>query len=84
MYEINTKNGEFERDKSTGQLKSKTAHTLNPVPFIIFDPSYSGEYVLNKEIADAGLGNVAATILNMMGFDAPDDYLPSLISYTGK
>ncbi|NLV69066.1 MAG: 2,3-bisphosphoglycerate-independent phosphoglycerate mutase [Spirochaetes bacterium] len=84
MYEVNAKNGQFERDKSTGRLKSKTAHTLNPVPFIIFDPQYNGEYELRNDITDAGLGNVAATLLNMLGFDAPDDYLPSLISFTGK
>ena len=28
---------------------------------------------------DAGLANIAATIANLLGFAAPDDYNPSLI-----
>ncbi len=79
MFEVNAKTGEFEKDKETGRLKSKTAHTLNPVPFIIFDPQYNGEYELRNDLKDAGLGNVAATILNILGYDAPADYLPSLV-----
>ena len=79
MYEVNAKTGEFDRDKKTGELKSKTAHTLNPVPFIIFDPQFNGEYELRGDLDSAGLGNVAATILNLLDYDAPSDYLPSLI-----
>ncbi len=84
MYEVNAKTGEFEKDKETGRLKSKTAHTLNPVPFIIYDPAYNGEYELRTDMKDAGLANVAATLLNLMGFDAPSDYLPSLIELKRK
>jgi len=78
MFELDKK-GEFQRDKATGELKSKTAHTLNPVPVIIYDPEFYGEYELDPGVKNPGLGNVAATLLNLLGFDAPDDYLPSLI-----
>ena len=84
MFEINTKTGEFEKDKATGKLKNKTAHTLNPVPFIIFDPQFNCEYDLRTDMNDAGLGNVAATVLNILGYDAPEDYLPSLIKLKQK
>ncbi len=79
MFEINAKTGAFEKDAQTGKLKNKTSHTLNPVPFIIYDPQFNGEYELDKEVKDPGLGNVAATLLNMLGYDAPEDYLPSLV-----
>lgn len=28
----------------------KTSHTLNPVPFFIWDPQYNNEYVINDEV----------------------------------
>ena len=40
MFELD-KNGGFITDKKTGRYKKKTAHTLNPVPFIIYDPLYN-------------------------------------------
>ncbi len=83
MFELDAKTGQFQKDKATGRLKSKTAHTLNPVPVMIYDPEFNGEYELTPEVKTPGLGNVAATLLNLMGFDAPDDYLPSIIKMKG-
>lgn len=80
MFEVDAKTGEFQRDKETGKLKSKTAHTLNPVPVIIYDPEFKGEYEIDAGIKNPGLGNVAATLLNLMGFDAPEGYLPSILN----
>jgi 2,3-bisphosphoglycerate-independent phosphoglycerate mutase len=80
MFEVDAKTGSFVKDK-TGKYKSKTAHTLNPVPVIIYDPQYNGEYELNLAVKDPGLGNVAATLLNLLGYDAPEDYLPALVRY---
>ncbi len=79
MFEIDAKSGKFQTDSETGKLKNKTSHTLNPVPAIIYDPEFSGEYELDPSVKAPGLGNVAATILNLLGYDAPEDYLPSLI-----
>lgn len=78
MYELD-KNGKFKVDKDSGERKKKTAHTLNPVPFIIFDPENSAEYKLAGLKEPPGLGNVASTILLLMGYEAPEDYLPSII-----
>jgi len=57
----------------------KTAHTLNPVPFIIHDPGYGGEYRM-ADVDSPGLSNIAATLLNLLGYAKPGDYDPSLIA----
>jgi 2,3-bisphosphoglycerate-independent phosphoglycerate mutase len=49
------------------------------VPVIIYDPEFKGEYEIDAGIKNPGLGNVAATLLNLMGFDAPEGYLPSIL-----
>jgi 2,3-bisphosphoglycerate-independent phosphoglycerate mutase len=78
MYEMDKKGGvKFENDRP----KSKTSHTLNPVPAIIYDPQFKGEYRLNPAIAKPGLANVAATSLFLMGYEPPEGYEPSLLSF---
>ena len=67
-------------ENADGERSPKTSHTLSPVPFAIFDPNYDGEYHMAPP-ADAGLANVAATLLNLLGFEAPDDYRQSLIEF---
>lgn len=61
-----------------GERLVKTSHTLNPVPFVIHDPGYRNEYAM-AEVVEPGLTNVAATLLNLLGYGAPEDYEPSLI-----
>jgi 2,3-bisphosphoglycerate-independent phosphoglycerate mutase len=51
---------------------------LNPVPFVLISGENPG-YQLRQDLPKAGLSNVAATVLNLLGFDAPEDYDPSLI-----
>jgi 2,3-bisphosphoglycerate-independent phosphoglycerate mutase len=67
----------FTIDKK-GVKSVKTAHSLNPVPFIIYDPLYQGEYRM-ADLKEKGLSNVAATLLNLLGYEKPEDYDPSLI-----
>lgn len=55
-----------------------TAHSLNPVPFCIIDKNFNDEYAM-VDLEKKGLSNVAATILNLLGFEKPEDYDPSLI-----
>ena len=79
----------FERDKKTGAVKlkadgtpsAKTSHTLAPVPFTIFDPGFAGEYELNEDLETRGLSNIAATVFNLLGYQAPEAYDPSLIRF---
>ena len=46
-----------------GVMEINTKHSLNPVPFIIFDPLYNGNYHLKPfgEDYNNNLSNVAAT-----------------------
>ncbi|MEA2064661.1 MAG: 2,3-bisphosphoglycerate-independent phosphoglycerate mutase, partial [Gemmatimonadota bacterium] len=69
----------FTIDKR-GRKQVKTAHTLNPVPFWILDSGYGGEYQM-AGLEGPGLSNVAATILNLLGYQKPEDYDPSLIRF---
>ncbi|MDD2296383.1 MAG: 2,3-bisphosphoglycerate-independent phosphoglycerate mutase [Sphaerochaetaceae bacterium] len=76
----------YEHDKSgavkykaDGAPQAKTAHSLNPVPFIIYDPTYNDEY--KKELRSGlGISSIAATCMNLMGFEPPKDYDPSIIT----
>jgi 2,3-bisphosphoglycerate-independent phosphoglycerate mutase len=67
----------FTMDKA-GVKRIKTAHSLNPVPFVIYDPAYKGEYEM-AHIEKKGLSNVASTLLNLLGYEKVEDYNPSLI-----
>lgn len=58
-----------------------TAHTLAPVPFIIYDPNYNNEYKLASVPEPVGLSNVASTLCNLLGLEAPATYDPSLITF---
>ena len=62
-----------------GEITPKTSHTLSPVPFAIHDGSGTADYRLADDLPDAGIANVAATALNLMGLNAPADYEPSLV-----
>lgn len=78
MYMRNTKTGKLELDDQ-GKYKPKTSHTLNKVPFYIYDSLERNKYKINEEIKSPGLANIASTCLNLLGFQAPKEYEPSLI-----
>ena len=63
-----------------GVKQVSTAHTLNPVPFAIIDSEYSNEYEM-ADVNNSGIANIAATILNLLGYDKPKDYERSLIDF---
>jgi 2,3-bisphosphoglycerate-independent phosphoglycerate mutase len=69
--------------EKNGKRIVKTAHTLNPVPFIIIDSGYNGEYQM-APLGKKGLSNVAATLCNLLGFEKPENYDPSLITFKQK
>jgi 2,3-bisphosphoglycerate-independent phosphoglycerate mutase len=81
----------YEHDKKTGAVslhpdgtpRAKTAHSLNPVPCVVYDPAYSGEYpnasgtgALNEGL---GISSIAATCIQLLGFVPPGDYDKSVI-----
>ena len=77
MYEMDKKTGLPKKDKE-GHYKAKTSHTLNPVPCIIYDNFGSDSYTV-KQSDNYGLSNVAATVVNLMGYEAPDFWDSSMI-----
>jgi 2,3-bisphosphoglycerate-independent phosphoglycerate mutase len=58
----------------------KTAHTLNPVPFAIFDPARVSPWKIDATVQNGNLGNLANTALTLLGLPTRDIYLPSLVS----
>lgn len=76
MFE-HDKKGDVKR-KADGSPKAKTAHSLNPVPFIVIDSAYKGEY--SKELKTGlGISSVAATCMTLLGFNPPADYDASIV-----
>jgi len=75
MFE--SKKGKILIDTATGKPMPKTSHTLNKVPMIIYDNRESKDYALKK--GDFGLANIAATVVNLLGFEAPDGWEKSMI-----
>ena len=78
MYEMDKKTKQPKPNKD-GSFKSKTSHTLNPVPCIIYDNFYSENYTVKADNGQFGLANVAATMVNLLGYEAPDMWNESII-----
>ncbi len=67
MYEIDKKTKQ-PATNADGSYKAKTAHTLNPVPLILYDNISGGKLAL-RQTESAGLSNIAATTANLLGFE---------------
>ena len=80
MYEIDKKTKAPKANKD-GSFKAKTSHTLNPVPFIVYDNIYADKYTLKQGRSDFGLSNVAATTVNLLGYEAPEMWDESTIEF---
>ena len=68
-------NADQMTETKKGKTSVRTAHSLNPVPFIIYDKD--NEWTI-KEGA-YGLANVAPTVVKMMGLNAPKCWEESMI-----
>lgn len=77
MFEHQKKTGDVTRNEK-GKPKAKTSHSLNPVPCIIFDPEYKNDYSKNLK-EGLGISSIAASCMNLMGYEAPEDYDESVI-----
>ena len=78
MYEVDKKTKQPKADKA-GNFKSKTSHTLNAVPCIIYDNVNSNKYTVKADNGQFGLSNVAATMVNLLGYEAPAMWDESII-----
>jgi len=67
MYELDKKT-KAPAQNADGSFKAKTAHTLNPVPLILYDNVSGGKLAL-KQSEKAGLSNIAATVANLLGLE---------------
>jgi 2,3-bisphosphoglycerate-independent phosphoglycerate mutase len=77
MFEHDKKTGKVVLD-ADGQPKAKTSHSLNPVPCVIYDPEYKGEY--RKELREGlGISSLAATCIELLGYLPPEGYDPSVL-----
>ncbi len=79
MYERNKKTGAIKTDDH-GNPQSKTSHTLNPVPCLLVDYSELDRHLTLRQDPSAGLSNVAATVLELLGYTPPEGFDASLLS----
>ncbi|WP_415259314.1 2,3-bisphosphoglycerate-independent phosphoglycerate mutase [Thauera phenylacetica] len=77
MFELDKKTRQPAQNKD-GSYKAKTAHTLNPVPLILYDNVSGGRLGL-KPRETAGLSNIAATVANLLGLHKHDKWDDSLL-----
>ena len=68
-------NADQMTETKKGKTSVRTAHSLNPVPFIIYDSD------TKYEIKDGayGLSNVAPTVVKLMGIEAPACWDASMV-----
>ena len=77
MFELDKKSGQPSLNKD-GSFKAKTAHTLNPVPLILYDNVSGGRLGL-RQTETAGLSNIAATVANLLGLERHTAWDDSLL-----
>jgi 2,3-bisphosphoglycerate-independent phosphoglycerate mutase len=77
MYELDKKT-RLPAQNQDGSFKAKTAHTLNPVPLILYDNVTGGKLGL-KALPGAGLSNIAATTANLLGLEKHAKWDESLL-----
>jgi len=80
MVQRNKKTGAPLMDEDTGKPLPLTSHTLAPVPVYIGGKGLPDNVVMKEDLPDAGLANITATYVNLLGYEAPSLYKPSLIT----
>lgn len=78
MFELDKKTKQPAQNKD-GSFKAKTAHTLNPVPLVLYDNVSGGRLDL-IQTDTAGLSNIAATVANLLGLQKHDTWDESLLN----
>ena len=68
-------NADQMTETKKGKTSVRTAHSLNPVPFIIYDRD--NEWTIKE--GNFGLANVAPTVVKMMGLTAPSCWEESMV-----
>ena len=68
-------NADQMTETKKGKTSVRTAHSLNPVPFIIYDTDHDWTVLEGNY----GLANVAPTVVKMMGLTAPECWEASMV-----
>jgi 2,3-bisphosphoglycerate-independent phosphoglycerate mutase len=78
MYELDKKGAPILVD---GVRKPRTSHSLNPVPFVLVDPTHAWQLDCPPLTKDGGPGiaQIGGTLLTLFGVPLPADYLPPLV-----
>ena len=78
MVQRNKKNEPIMGEDGVTPL-TLTSHTLAPVPVAIGGPGLPANIKFRDDLPKAGLANVTATYINLMGYEAPGEMEPSLL-----
>ena len=78
MFELDKKTRQPAQNKD-GSFKAKTAHTLNPVPLILYDNVSGGRLGLGQTDT-AGLSSIAATVANLLGLQKHEKWDDSVLT----
>lgn len=76
---LRDKQGVALRDER-GEVRVRTSHTLAPVPLVIGGSGLGPSVTLSERNPEAGLANVAATLVNLLGFEALEFWEQTLLS----
>ncbi|HEX5804013.1 MAG TPA: 2,3-bisphosphoglycerate-independent phosphoglycerate mutase, partial [Azospira sp.] len=83
MFELDKKTGLPAQNKD-GSFKAKTAHTLNPVPLILFGKVAAAAGLGLRQTETAGLSSLAATSANLLGLEKHASWDESVLALPAK
>jgi len=78
MAELDKKTKEPKKN-ADGSYKAKTSHTLNKVPFIVYDATGEDRITVKADEGNFGLSNVAATVVTLLGYKVPEMWDESVV-----
>jgi 2,3-bisphosphoglycerate-independent phosphoglycerate mutase len=64
-----------------GEPMPRTSHTTNEVPLVVVDAL--DKLDVRRDVDSPGIANLGATVLELCGLKAPEDYLPGLVKPKG-
>eukprot|EP00808_Paulinella_micropora_P028551 g52689.t1 len=81
MFMFNKKKGDYTK-LADGSYAPCTSHSLNPVPFILYDPAkkWTTEPKAQKGKPAGSIARIGASVLELCGLKPPATYLPSLVA----
>ena len=79
MFQLDRKKGHYKLDVN-GKRQVSTAHSVNPVPFVLLDPKKQWSLA---DVENPGIANLGSTLIHLAGFQPPKLMLPSLLQRNG-